>query len=118
MTGPSRKELNQYRKAREKINNIINQYGSIKNLNELVLLHKSDLSDYQNFRLKEASTAAQNYQCNQKKVETFKYKYGNLDDDLNHCAPDSSRSEIISKKQLEQQKCFLMETSDADYFTH
>ena len=84
------------------MNNIIDQYGSIENLNKLVHLHESDWSDYQNLRLKEASTAARNYRRNQKKVETFEYKYCNLDDDLNHRAPDSSRSEIIEKNQSGQ----------------
>ena len=86
MTGPSVNELNQYRKARTKINDIINQYGSIENLNKLVLLHKSDRSNNQNLTLKAGSTAARNYQNHRKKVETFESKYGNLDDNLNHRA--------------------------------
>ena len=86
MIGSSVKELNQYRKARTKINNIINQYENIENLNKLVHLHKSDRSNNQNLTLKAANTAVRNYQNHRKKVKISASKYGNIDDDLNHCA--------------------------------
>lgn len=83
MTGPSIKELNQYRKARSKINDIVNKYGIIENLFHLFNQNRKD----KNNLFKSASSAVRNYQRNQNKVEIFESKFGNLDDDLNHCAP-------------------------------
>ena len=77
MTGPSVKELNQYRKAQAKIINIINKYESIEKLKQLVVEHTYN----NNNSLKAASAAIRNYNNHRKKVDTFESKYGNIDDD-------------------------------------
>ena len=63
MAGPSVKEFDQYRKARSKINDIINKYGSIECLNSLVQEYRYN----GNNSLKAASDTVRNYQRNRKK---------------------------------------------------
>ena len=66
-----------------KINDIINKYGSVEYLNNLVQEYRYNGNNF----FKETSAAVCNDQRNRKKVETFKSKYGNLGGDLNHRAP-------------------------------
>ena len=63
MAGPSVKEFDQYRKARSKINDIINKYGSIECLNSLVQEYRYN----GNNSFKAASADVWNYQNHQKR---------------------------------------------------
>ena len=63
MTGPSVKELNQYRKAQAKIINIINKYESIEKLKQLVVEHTYN----NNNSLKTARNAIRKYNYHKNK---------------------------------------------------
>ena len=63
MTGPSVKELNQYRKAQAKINTITNKYEIFKKLKELVVEHTYN----NNNSLKTARNAIRKYNYHRKK---------------------------------------------------